>query len=585
MVVVNAALVLIVTRRLAADVVALLVLLALVLGGVVSTRDALAGFSSPVVLTLIGLFIITRALEETGVIQFLALQLNRLGGGSEGRMVGVFMTAGALLSLVMNNVAAGAVLLPAAVRVAQLSKVRLSKLLIPMAFGTLVGGMATYLTTANIVMDGLLQTQGLPGIGFVDFAVTGGPIVVAGVVFMLVVGRGWLPDRQSIIQRVTQSDLRSTYQLEDRMWEVRVLPESRLVGMTLGESAIGREFGVTVLAIWHGHRAIFSPGPEAVMAAEDYLLVLGREERVAGLIDWGTAFRKKEELEHDYSVALTEVIIPPRSAAIGQTLTSLRHRNKYGLTAVALWRGGRSYRTDVGKFVLQVGDALLMVGPREAVKRLAAEKDYLVLGNGADEAIELPQRAWRAVVITAAVIALSVLGTLPLPIVMLGGAAALMVTGCVNTEAVYRAVEWRVIFLIAGMLPISVGVIGTGLGGVLGRGITAALADFGPLALIAGMFLLTMVVTQVIGGQIAALIVGPIALSAALAEGVSPQAMAVTVSIACSAAFLTPLAHPVNLLMMGPGGYRFEDFFKVGLGMTVVTLATLLVMMVVVWGI
>ncbi|HLA42594.1 MAG TPA: SLC13 family permease, partial [Aggregatilineales bacterium] len=240
--------------HIAVELIALLILLVLNFSGIIDSGQALSGFSSTIVITLIGLFVITHALEETGVIQWVATKLNRIGGKSEVRLITLFMAAGAMLSLVMNNVAAGAVLLPAVVQVAQVSKVRASKLLIPMSFGTLIGGMATYLTTANIVMSELLRDRGLPGLNMLDFIPTGGLIVIASVVYMVLVGRRLLPERESITQTTTRENLQQTYKLDERMWSVRVSPKSRLANTRLSESKIGEELGLSVLAISHGRQ-------------------------------------------------------------------------------------------------------------------------------------------------------------------------------------------------------------------------------------------------------------------------------------------------------------------------------------------
>jgi di/tricarboxylate transporter len=578
---------LILWNRLPIELVALLLMLILGLTGLVAPDQVLTGFSSSVVITLIGLFVITRGLEETGVVDGIATRLNRLGHGSEVRLIVVFMLAGALMSLIMNNVAAGAVLLPAAVGVARISSVRVSRLLIPLSFGTLVGGMATYLTTANIVMSTLLIDNGLEGLNMMSFIPTGGLIVLAGVAFMAVIGRRLLPDRASLIEASFPVDLQSMYHLEERTWELRIEADSRLVGVALGESQIGQELGLTVIAIWRSQHAIFAPAPEKRLRAGDYLLVLGRRERIEILLTWGTALRESTLSRipaHEYHVNLTEVIIPPRSQAIGQTLAQLGFRRQFGVTAVAIWREGRSFRTDVGAMTLRVGDALLVVGYTDGIRTLARDRNYLV--PTADENTEpaRPYKAGVAIAITAVVLLLAILEFFPIPELMLAGAVAMALTGCLRMDEFFDAIEWKVIFLIAGMLPLSIALTESGLAGRIGAGIVTLLDQTGPLTVVMGMVIATVLLTQVLGGQVTALVIGPIAISTALELGISPQAMAVAISIACSTAFLTPIAHPVNLLMMGPGGYRFNDFFRVGLGMTLVTLATLMFGLVVFWG-
>ncbi len=451
--------------------------------------------------------------------------------------------------------------------------------------------MATYFTSAHIIVSGILINQNQRGLNMLDFVPTGGLITISTLLYMALIGRRLLPDHESVGQkassRALSRNLYETYQLDERLWEFRVPAESRLAGMSLKDSQIGETLGVTVLAIWRGQHAILSPTPDDLISVGDYLLVLGREERVRQLTDWGLTLGRENGSapHHDYSVDLTEVVIPPRASVIGKSLTDLRFRNKYGLTTVALWREGRSYRTDVGKFPLQVGDALLMVGPVKNIKQLADERDYMVMQSSHAARPPRPQKARWALVITAAVLLAGVTTVVPIAEAMLAGAVAMALTGCLSMDDAYRSVEWKALFLIAGMLPLSLAMLNTGLADKLGAGLISALSPYGALALIGGLCLVTILVTQGIGAQVTALILTPIAVRAALQVGINPQAMAVAVASACSAAFLTPIAHPVNILMMGPGGYSPGDFPKVGIGMTVITFVMLMVGMVVFWGI
>lgn len=586
--VVIVALALFLSGRIRPDLVSLIVLLTLVLSGIVTLNEAIDGFSRPAVITIIGLFILSAGLENTGVVQWLADRLRALGKGREGRLVVIFMASGALLSLMMNNIAAGAMLLPAAVHVARDSGVRPSKLLIPLSFGTLVGGMATYFTTANIVLSDMLIDRGLSGLGMLDFAPTGGLIVIATLVFMALIGRRWLPTRDSVGQIASpyalSRSLEDTYRLKERMWEVRIPPDSRLAGQPLSQSHIGEQLGITVLAIWRGQQAILTLEANEIIRAEDYLLVLGREERVRKMEEWGAIIGRGSGRDHEYAVDLTEVVIPPRSSVIGKTLIDLRFRNRYGLTNVALWREGRSYRTDVGKFPLQVGDALLMVGSAPAIRSLAQDRDFLVLQSSHTARPPLPQKAAWALAILCIALLLAIFELVATPIAMLLGAVMMVLSGCLTMDEAYRTVEWRVVFLIAGMSPLSTALLNTGLGMRIGDLVADNLIPFGGLAIVGGVFLLTMLITQVMGGQIASLVVGPIAIGAAIQSGIDPHAMAVTAAIGCSTAFLLPTAHPVNILMMGPGGYSASDFLRVGIGMTLITFVMLLIGMRLFWA-
>ncbi len=590
--IVLAALALIISNRFRVDVVAILVLLALALSGLVTVDEAISGFSRTAVIVIIGMFVITHALEETGIVQSISGHIRTLGRGSEKRLVVVVMATGALLVLVMNIIAAGAVLLPAVVRVARDSDVRPSRLLIPMSYGTLVGAMATFFSSANIVMSAILQERGFAGLGFLDFFLTGAPIVVVSLLYMVLIGRRLLPERESVTQIVNprglMTSMRQTYQLDERLWEFRVPPGSRLIGSSLQDSHIGADLGILIVAIWRGHQAILTPASIQKIEVNDYLLVVGREDRVRQLAKWGLLIGRENGYirnGHDYSVDLTEVIIPPRSASVGKTLADLHFRNKFGLTSVALWREGRSYRTDVGKMPLQVGDALLMVGPSEKIRKLTNERDYMLLQSSHIYQPPSPEKNKWALLITGLVLVAAIFNFVPLPIAVLAGWVAIIFTGIMTMDSAYRAVEWRVVFLIAGMLPIGIAMANTGLADRIGMALVEVLAPTGPLALIAGLYLLTVLVTQLLGGQVTALIIGPIAITAAIQAGVDPHPMAVAVGIGCATGFLTPIAHPVNVLMMGPGGYKFEDFTRVGIGMVVVVFTMLMLSIHYLWGV
>lgn len=589
--IIAAVLITIIFDWLRSDLVAILVLAVLPITGLLTVQEALSGFSRSVVITIIGLFIITQALEDAGVVEWIAGRMKTMGAGSEVRLVTLFMAVGAAMSLVMNNIAAGAVLLPAAVQVGRESNVAPSKLLIPLSFGTLVGGMATYFTTANIILSSILRDQGQQALGMADFLPTGGVIVVAGLAFMVLIGRRLLPTRESVGQTASpyllSRRLMEMYQINEQLWEMRIPPTCQLVGMRLAETRIGEELGLTVVALWRGHQALLNPGPDEIIQAEDYLVVLGWEDRVARLAELGAEIGRPQDRAREdaaYFVDLAEVVIPPRTSVIGKTLAEINFRAKYQLTGVALWREGLSFRSDVGTIPLEPGDALLMIGTPDHIKALAEDRDFLVLQGTHTVRPPLPQKAGWALAITGVVLLLSIVEWVSTPEAMMMGVAAMALTGCINLDDAYRGISWRVIFLIAGMLPLSLAMINTGLADRIGQAIVSTLTPYGPTAFIAGLFLLTMIVTQVIGGQVAALIVGPIAVTAALQSGVNTQAVGVVVAIACSAAFLTPIAHPVNVLMMGPGSYTPRDFLRVGAGMAVVTLLALLLGMRLFWG-
>lgn len=569
--------------RLRHDLIAILAALALALTGVIPAQDVLSGLSSSVVLTLIGLFILARGLEETGVIRAAATRLSKVGGSSEWRVLLALMASSAGLSLGMNNVAVGAVLLPASVRVARVCSVAVSRVLLPVAYATLLGGMATYFTTANIVMSDLVVQRGGRPLTMLDFVPTGGLITIAGIAYMLLLGRKLLPGEVDA-NGGPDGDYFGLYRLGERFWEFHLPRDSPLASRTIGETNMGKRLGVVVLAIRREHRTLLIPGPGIALLPGDTVTVLGREDRVRDLVGWGVDVvpqASSAELRRD--LELTEIVVAPRSRVTGRTLAELQLRTKYGVTALALWRAGRIIRTDVGKTPLEVGDGLLVVNLPKRLEKLAQDQDFLVTGGG-PAAPSHPRRWALALAIFLSVVVVAFTGGLPIGTVALTGAVAMILTGCVALDDAYRAIDWHVVFLVAGLLPLGFAMVDTGLADAIAGVAGGTLASARPLVVVALMFAVTGAVTQVIGGQVSALLVGPVALSVADVAGVPSHAMAVAVAIGASTAFLTPMAHPVNAMMMGTGGYGKSHFLRVGGGMTLVTLVALLVAMWLLWG-
>jgi di/tricarboxylate transporter len=319
--------------------------------------------------------------------------------------------------------------------------------------------------------------------------------------------------------------------------------------------------------------------------AGDRLLIVGRSERVSSLADQGITIEKTRADDHisPHGLMLIEVMPAPRSASEGKSLKDLNFRQRHGLTAIALWRKGRSYRTNVADFKLELGDSLLTIGTPDQLKWIRSSPGWIVLEpDPGDQPVQRKQALISVAVVLGAVAA-SIAG-MPVYLAALAGAVLIVLTGLVAMEEAYRSVEWQAIFLVAGMYAVSIAMVQTGLAAEIGRGLLALVAPFGPLGLAAGAFLLTSLLTQVMGGQVAALVTGPIAISAAIGLQVNPQAIAVATAIGCSASFFTPLVHPVNMLMIAPANYTFGDFFRIGWRLSLLSFAMLLIGMALFWG-
>lgn len=553
-----------------------------------AAHHALTGFGTPEVIALLSLFIITACLDKYGVTRWIAKKLLSLGGQSERRLIGLFASTAALLSMFMNTLAAGALLLPSALTASQRTGIKPSKLLIPIAYGTMLGGAATYLTTANIIVSGLLRLADPPQqpLTILDFIPTGGFVAIIGLLFLMLVGSRVLPEREPPTTRMDPSndEMTRTFHLVERMWEAEVTPESAIANKPLSQTRIGETLGMAVLGIHRGSRILSASDAANKIQVGDVLLIVGREERALQLEQAGLRVYRSAQptslLPRDSVFA--EVIVPPRSSIEGKTLRDLEFRARYGFIAIALWREQRSYRTDVATMKLRAGDILLLMGSPENLPNLKNQHDFVVVeaaSNGGE--LDVPRVAMTLVISISALIAL--FAGMPVEIAMLTAAVLTLLTGLMKPDEMYQAVKWRAIFLIAGAISISYAMVQTDLAQLFGDGIVRLVAPLGAMGLVAGAYFLSAALTQLMGGQISPLVVAPITISAAIQLGVNPQAVALVTAIAGSISFITPLSHPVNIIMIAPANYTFRDFVKSGWALTIVCFLALMIAVPLFW--
>ncbi|WKZ46563.1 MAG: SLC13 family permease [Anaerolineales bacterium] len=553
-----------------------------------AAHHALTGFGTPEVIALLSLFIITACLDKYGVTRWIAKKLLSLGGQSERRLIGLFASTAALLSMFMNTLAAGALLLPSALTASQRTGIKPSKLLIPIAYGTMLGGAATYLTTANIIVSGLLRLADPPQqpLTILDFIPTGGFVAIIGLLFLMLVGSRVLPEREPPTTRMDPSndEMTRTFHLVERMWEAEVTPESAIANKPLSQTRIGETLGMAVLGIHRGSRILSASDAANKIQVGDVLLIVGREERALQLEQAGLRVYRSAQptslLPRDSVFA--EVIVPPRSSIEGKTLRDLEFRARYGFIAIALWREQRSYRTDVATMKLRAGDILLLMGSPENLLNLKNQHDFVVVeaaSNGGE--LDVPRVAITLVISIGALIAL--FAGMPVEIAMLTAAVLTLLTGLMKPDEMYQAVKWRAIFLIAGAISISYAMVQTDLAQLFGDGIVRLVAPLGAMGLVAGAYFLSAALTQLMGGQISPLVVAPITISAAIQLGVNPQAVALVTAIAGSISFITPLSHPVNIIMIAPANYTFRDFVKSGWALTIVCFLALMIAVPLFW--
>jgi di/tricarboxylate transporter len=600
LVVVAAAIAALLSERLRPDLVALLAALALGVTGVLTPQETFSGLSRPAVITLLGLFVLAEGLSRAGVTDRAADAISRVAGGREPLLVLVVMLAAAALSLLMNKIAAAAVLLPAVSASAQRSRVSPARLLMPLAFGTLLGGMATLLTTSNIVVGSVLRDAGSEGFGLLDFAPVGVPIVVVGIAYMVLVGRRRLPT-QSASERLQAdrfaaagpagagTDLVALYGLGERLFRARVPPGSRLAKQPIADTHRRQLYGLTIVAVERDDELERSPAPTFRIREGDVLHFQGdvddfRRRDVEPYLEVLPPRSWREADLESPDLAVAEVVLAPRSALVGTTLRESHFRSKYGMSVLAIWRGDRPVLDALGDLPLQFGDALLVQGPRERLRVLVDEPELIVLAG--EEELPPPRvhgKRLAALLVMVAALVAAVATPLSTGEVMLGGALAMVLLGVLTMDQAYQAIDWRTVFLVAGMLPLGIALDKSGAAKLLAGALVGSVGRAGMLALLAALVLVTALLVQAINGPAVAAIMGPIAVTAGLQSGIDPRGFAMGVALATSMAFVTPLGHPVNLLVMGAGGYRFRDYWRVGWPLTLLLLAVVLALVPVVW--
>lgn len=462
----------------------------------------------------------------------------------------------------------------------------------PLAFGTILGGTATLLTTSNIILSSLLADNNIQGFSLVDFAPVGIPLVVVGIAYIALVGRKSLPG-ESLLERTQvpskgNEDLVETYHLDKNLFRAGVPENSFLTGKTIAECTLREDFKVSIVAIEREGKRLVSISPETVIEDGDILVLEGDEEDfrrrdVEPFMEHLAASEWHADDLQSRAVDVVEAMLAPRSRLIGETLKSAHFREKYGLTVLAIWRAEDEFFINLADIPLQFGDAILLQGSREKLAVLGDDPDLIVLMSKEDQAITVPNKGRAALMIVVATLMTAIFLPDITGAVMLGGALAMMLIGILTTEQAYSAISWKTIFLVAGILPLGIALTKTNAAAMMANGVIAVLGPFGPYAMLGGLFLATMLLVQAMNGAAVAVLMGPIAIGIAKQVGVNPRALVMGVALATSMAFITPLGHPVNIMVMSPGGYKFRDFVKIGLPLSIILFIVVMIVLPIVW--
>jgi di/tricarboxylate transporter len=755
------------------DLVALLVLCALAVSGLVTAPEAFAGFSNSAVITVWAMFILSEGLTRTGIADIIGRQVMRMAGRREVALIVVIMITAAVLSAFMNNIGVAALMLPVVVDVARRTRIPPSRLLMPLAYATLLGGLTTMIgTPPNLLVSEVMTQNGYAPFGLFDFTPVGGIVMVVGVAFVALAGRFLLPTtKPDRGKHQSQRSLRSRYKLHDRTFMLRVPMDSILVGKTLAESRIGASTGLIILALVRFGRSDTLPSRQTTLRGGDGILVQGRPDQFRELQRWSdlviereapvlksmvaakvayaeveldpgspivselirhAAFRTRfnvsvagirrgntyrltnlayiplrsgdrilvqgevqdiaelekysdfsdvtpltnEQLSEQYSteerifvvrlpkysdladatlaksrladvfdfrvvaifrdgklkvmprgdeilvggdllliegqpedldvlrglqeleietkvtanrgaldserLTLMDATLDPRSSLTGKTAGELNFRERYGIELAGIWREGGPVRGDLADERLQIGDALLLLGPHERLQLLSNDSDFLMLTPLGQEPPDT-RRAPLAAFIMLCVVLSVMAGYAPIAVAAVVGCTIMVLTGCLNMEQAYHAIDWRAIFLIAGMLPLGTAMQDSGAAAFLADQVMDLLGDAGPWPVIMGLYVLTAVATMIIPTAALVVLMSPIVLSTMADLGLRPETAMMAIAMAASASFTSPISHPANILVMGPGGYRFIDYIKVGIPLTIIVFITVMLVLPAIW--
>lgn len=579
------------------DVTALIILSLLLLTGVITPREGLAGFSNPATVTIAAMFVLTEGLRRTGLLDRVGGWLLSAGKGSFWRTLMVLMLTVGLVSGFINNTAAVAIFIPVVITVSAQMEVSPSKLLIPMSFAAMFGGVSTLIgTSTNLLVSSIAADAGVGAFGMFDFTPVGLAFFAAGFVYMLFLGIRLLPPRRS------PEDLAESYGVAEYLTDVVVEEGSGLEGLTLQESGLPQELDAEILEVLRRDRAsgklrvLHSPGIPAeeessgaggtpartatdtdlpaererepvVLRPGDVLRLRGGPKAMEKLLDRdGLALRPSrewmdEELEMGRGV-LVEAVVAPDSPMVSRPVEEVDFYHRFGAIVLAQRRRGELERDDLAKVRLGGGDSILLLMDPDRVGELRDDESFVVVsGVGARRRRD---RMWLALALMVGVVTTAALGIVPIVVGAVVGSLLMVLMGCLDTQQAYDAVNWKVIFLLAGILPLGTAMETTGAAGLLADQILRFVGEVGPHAVLAGFLLVTMLLTAVVTNNATAVLLAPVAISAAQSISVDPLPLLMGVAYGASLSFITPVGYQTNTLVYGPGGYRFTDYTRVG---------------------
>jgi di/tricarboxylate transporter len=576
------AIVLFATESISIDLITLLLLVGLVITGILTPAEAFTGFSSEIIIILASIFVISNALQLTGIMDAMGRALLKMANGSTSRLMLILMSITGSISMFMNNTTATAVLMPPTLGIANRLKVSPSKLLIPLAYASILGGTCTLIgTSTNVAVSGYMTQLGLEPLGLFELFPIGLIILGVGILYLLIMGQRLLPDYK--VESLTDN-----YAIREYLTEVSVMPDSHLIGQKIFGSDLA-EMDFRIIAVLRGQRK-FQPNSRTRIEAEDTLLVQGQVDHLmkiketAGIeikpeLKWADSIWQNNEESEE--VKLAEVMLLRPSNLVGRTLKSALFRQRYGLTVLAIYRHGHSLRDKINRIKLRLGDLLLVQGRVESLESLRRGSDFWILEE-LNPILYRKRKGMYALIIFVAAIIMGGIGWLPLSIAFLGAAMLIILLRCITVDEAYQLMDWRLIILIGGMTAFGTAMEKTGAAELVANWVVHTLEPYGIITIMAGFFALTVLLTQPMSNAAAALVVLPVALHTAQRLAINERTFAIAIMLAASVSLITPF-EPSCILVYGPGKYKFMDFFKTGFGLTLILMLIALFLIPIFW--